>query len=168
MTCVPLGWARQAAKGASWCPALVPPQCPGRAALGWWPEGWSWHPPVPLLLRSRLLCIAHLLHPLLRPCCRLSLRALLKSCCSPCRRDAQSCLGVSRAMGLRWLALQSLLAQREPLQVEVCFHMSRKCSSCSPPGLLAPPGTAGATDSFIPLQCVFVGEPTCQQPSECL
>lgn len=105
-------------KGANWCPAPVPPQCPGTAALGWWPEGWSRHPAVPPLLCNRFLCITHLLHPFLWPCCRLCPHAPTQSCCSPCRRKAQSCLGVSGAVELRRLGLQSVLPQREPLWVE--------------------------------------------------
>lgn len=58
-------------------------------------------------------------------------------------------------MALRQVALQSPPAQCELLQRKVCFHMSRKCSSCS----------SWCCQVFLPW-CELVKGFTYQQPSK--
>jgi len=143
--CVPLGWATQQ-QGCKTVPSSSATPVPRRGGTGLVAGGWSWHPAVPPLLWSGLLCTTRLLHPLLRPWCWMSLRVLLLSLQERC----PVLPGSLRSNG-KWV---------------VGSAVSRNCSSCSPAGLLAPPGTSSAHSSFTPLWCELVGGPACQQPSE--
>lgn len=71
-----------------------------RVALAW-AGGWSWRPPVALLLCTRLP-----VSPTHSPLGGLSLHVLLKPCCSPHRRDAQVLPKCLQGNGTQWLRLQ--------------------------------------------------------------
>lgn len=136
-------------KGTSWCPVLVPPQCPGRQhRAGGQRAGAGTH-------LGQCCSVAGSFAPCVSYVCSFSHTAScpFMPCRSPAARLAGGMPSPAWVSSERW----DLGGPCEALQMEDGFHMNRKCSFCSSPSLLSPPGTASATGSFIPLWCGLMG-----------